>query len=125
MSDDIQEILNSAIKTKVVEAFNQTPDMIEKLVRAAFEKEVDQYGTKPTGYGAEKMPWIDWLVGDEIRNAAQEAVKDYMAEHKEAVQAKVKSAIENGDFGNQIGDTIARIMADEYRWSFSIGQKPE
>ncbi len=62
MSDDIEKILRATIQTKVIEAFNTTPEVIEKLVEAAFTKEVDEYGQTPGRhvYGV-KMPWLDWL----------------------------------------------------------------
>lgn len=123
MSQDIEAILRSTIQTKVIEAFNTTPDLVEKMVRAAFEKEVDQYGMRPERYGSEKMPWLEWLVGEEIRKAASEAIKSYVSQHQDEIRAKVSSAITNGDFGNKIGERIAEIMAEEYRWSFTIAPR--
>jgi len=125
MTTDIEAILRATIQAKVVEAFNTTPEMIDKLVQAAFAQEVDRFGMKPDRYlsDREKMPYMDWLVGEEIRKAAREAVQEYMAAHRDEVKAKVAKAIESGDFGNQIGAKVAEAMADEYRWSFQIERR--
>lgn len=125
MSDDIEKLLRATIQTKVIEAFNTTPEVVEKMVEAAFHKEVDETGMPPgrNSWNSTKMPWIEWLVGQEIRNAAQAAVHEYMAENRKAVKAKVVAAIEAGDFGSQIGEKVAEMMAEDYRWSFQISPK--
>lgn len=123
MSTDIEALLKATIQTKVIEAFNTTPEMIEKLIQAAFEKPVNEYGLTPDTRGFirdKEMPWIEWLVGNEIRLAAQAAIKEYMADSKTDVKAKVKAAISSGSFGDKIGETIADLMAEDYRWSFSV-----
>lgn len=124
MSQDIETLLKAAIQTKVIEAFNTTPEMVEKMVRAAFEKKVGEQGMPSTGrYGEKEMPFIDWLVGEEIRKAASEAVRDYMTQHREAVKAKVVDAMQKGDYGGAIGEQFAKVMEQEWNWSFHIKTK--
>lgn len=124
MSQDIETLLKAAIQTKVIEAFNTTPAMVEKMIRAAFEKPVNEHGIPSTGrYGEKEMPFLDWLVGNEIRDAAREAVRDYMAQHREAVKAKVVDAMQRGDYGGAIGEQFAKVMEQEWNWSFHIKTK--
>lgn len=124
MDQNIEAMLKTAIQTKVIEAFNTTPQMVEKLVQAAFSKEVSEHGgPRSDSYRAVNMPWIDWLVGEEIRNAAKEAVRDYIASHKDEIRSKVDEAMKRGDYGTKIGEQFAQIMEREWTWNFNINMK--
>lgn len=121
MADDLEAMIRATIQTKVVEAFNSAPEMTEKLIRAALEQKVDQYGMKPEGYRREEaMPYLDWLVGNEIRKATQDAVREYVAEHKETIKAQIAKAIGVTDFAAAIGSRMANILAEDHRWSVEI-----
>lgn len=124
MGDDIEEMVRATIQTKVIEAFNTAPEVVEKMVQAAFMKEVDQHGGRPDNWSRQKMPRIEWLVGEEIRNAAAAAVREHMQEQRELVAAQVKEAIDGGKAGEAFSEVIARLMEDEFRWTFSVDMKP-
>ncbi|MCP5007865.1 MAG: hypothetical protein GY941_28605 [Planctomycetes bacterium] len=123
MSDDIEALLKASIQTKVIEALNSTPDMIEKLVEAAFHKPVNEHGEKPDrgGWGNEtKMPYLEWLIGNEIRNAACSIVREYVADHQETIRKKIHEAIEGGDFASPIIKFFDKSMQDDFRWTFDM-----
>ncbi len=122
MSDDIEALLKASIQTKVIEALNSTPDMIEKLVEAAFHKPVNEQGLKPSGFGrdSKEMPYMEWLIGNEIRNAARSIVREYVANHQETIRKKIHEAIEGGDFASPIIKFFDKSMQDEFRWTFDL-----
>ena len=120
MSNDIEEILKAAIQTKVVEAFNQTPEMIDKLVEAAISKEVNEHGGKPASYGDKRMPYMEWLVGEEIRKAIAESVREYVNQNSDLIRERVAKSISNAEFGNSLAETLTKILSDEWRWSVDL-----
>jgi len=117
--NDIEAILKATIQTKVIEAFNSTPEMVEKLVAAALSKEVDEHGQRP-GYNSQRMPYMEWLVGDEIRKAVCECIREYVAGHKNEISARVQAAMVSSDFVKPISETIAKVMSEEYRWNVEL-----
>jgi len=126
MDQQIEALLKTTIQAKVIEAFNTTPEMVEKLIAAAFNKPVSENTGHPKTsheYGVKEVSYLDWLVGHELRNAAREAVREYMVEHNAAVKAKVVAAIQAGEFGSKIGERVAEMMEQDWRWSFSIERK--
>ena len=126
MSKDIEEILRATIQTKVVEAFNTTPEVIDKLVEAALSKEVNSYGSKPSAYDSrDKMPYMEWLVGEEIRKAVQQCVSDYVNANIETIKSRVQKSIMKADYGKSLADTVARVMSESYNWrvDFKISDK--
>ena len=118
---DIEEILKATIQTKVIEAFNEAPEAIEKLVQGALRKEVDQHGSKPSGrYGETKMPYMDWLVGDEIRRAVSVEVREYVGSHKTDIAKKVQEAICSADFGPSLSSTVSDVLSKDYHWNVNL-----
>ena len=123
--NDIEALLKTTIQMKVVEAFNQAPEMIDKLVEAAISKEVDEHGGKPSGYGSKKLPYMEWLVGEEIRKAITSAVKEYVQQNKEAIDARVKKAMEDADLVTPITKMLSTVMTCEYNWNINLDVKKE
>jgi hypothetical protein len=120
MDHDIEKLLKTTIQTKIIEAFNDTPEMIEKMIQAAFEKPVDEYGHKPERFGAKGIPWIEWLVGEEIRRATKEAVREYLQEHGQTVKNKVRQSIATADFATPLADTVSKIISEDHRWHINL-----
>lgn len=123
MTNDIETMLKTAIQMKVVEAFNSTPDMVEKLVEAALSKEVDQFGGKPD-YHSKKMPYMEFLVGQEIRKAVTESVAEYVKTHKEQITERVRVAMESSDFAKPVSEKVAQIMSENYNWTIALNIAP-
>ena len=118
--NDIEDILKATIQTKVVEAFNTTPDMIDKLVEAAISKDVNEYGQKPDRYGEKKMPYMEWLVGDEIRKAIKESVREYIESNSDEIGKKVSEALNSLDASKQMSSALSKILSEEYRWYVNL-----
>jgi hypothetical protein len=116
---DIEAILKATIQAKVIEAFNTAPDVVEKLVEAALSKEVDQHGNKPD-YTSKKMPYMEWLVGNEIRNAVCACVREYVEQNGDEIRARVKLAMESSDFIKPMADTIAEVLGKTYNWTVDL-----
>lgn len=121
--NDIETLLKATIQTKVIEAFNSAPDVVEKLVEAALSKEVDQHGGKPD-YHSKKMPYMEWLVGNEIRNAVCACVREYVEQHGDEIRGRVKQAMESSDFTKPMVDALSEVLSKTYNWTvdLKIGQ---
>jgi hypothetical protein len=87
----IETIVKTLIQTEVVKALNNAPDAIEKLVKAALSKPVDSSG-KFDSYGS-NMPYLDYLVGNEIRAATTAAVRTVLAEHRAEIEQQVREGL--------------------------------
>ena len=74
-----------------MKALNAAPEAIEKLVKAALSKPVDKDG-KFDGWG-DKMPYLDYLVGNEIRDAARMAVRTVVKEQTPTIEAEVRKGL--------------------------------
>jgi hypothetical protein len=118
--NDIEALLKATIQTKVIEAFNSTPEMVEKLVAAALSKEVNEHGQKPGGYGDKKMPYMEWLVGDEIRKAVCKCVHEYVQSHEEEIKERVQAAMVSSDFMKPVAEVMADVLSKSYNWTIDL-----
>ena len=123
--NEIEELLKATIQTKVIEAFNEAPEVVEKLVQAALSKEVDEHGGKPGGYGATKMPYMEWLVGNEIRTAVAANVREYVEAHQAEIAARVQTAMESTEFAKPLAEKLAEVMSQAYNWQIDLKISPE
>ena len=123
--NDIEALLKATIQAKVVEAFNSAPEVVEKLVTAALSKEVNEHGGKPDHYDKKKMPYMDWLVGDEIRKAVAACVHEYVEQHNDVIRQRVKAAMESAEFTKPMVDALADVLSKSYNWSVNLNVAPQ
>lgn len=110
MTDDVtKQIIETHIKARIVAALEQDAGaFIEKLVAAALSKPVNEYGFEPK-YSETKMPYIDWLVGSEIRAAAQHALQRMMIDRREEIEAAVVKAMPAHKIAQAIGQLDVQL----------------
>lgn len=114
----IQDHVKTIIQTQVIQALNSAPEAIEKLVKAALSKEVDR-DTGKDGYSAYRVPYLDWLVGDEIRTAATFAVREVIKERKEQFKEFVRKSLSS----QNVVDLFAKAVAETAEQSWKIDVK--
>lgn len=118
-ADNINELIKSIIETQIIQALNSAPDAIEKLVKAALSRPVDRAG-KFDGYG-DKMPYLDYMVGEEIRRAAEAAVRKVVAESA----GKIEDLVRNGLTSDSVVAAVTKSFVDAAAQEWRINVKFE
>lgn len=119
--NDMQAIVKAIIEAQVVRALNEAPEAIEKLVKAALEQPVDSMGDHK-GYGI-KMPYLDWLVGDEIRTATRAAVKRVVADSADKIEAEVRKGLNQESIVSAMSKAIASSVEQDWRINVSFASE--
>ncbi len=120
---DMKEMVLTTIKTQIIAAFNDSPEVVEKLVDAALRKEVNEYGHKPNGYRDERMPYLDYLVGEQIRNACHDIIKEYVNDYKPALRVQIETAIKEANFSSTLTDLLSGAIINDWQWQFELNAK--
>ena len=107
--DNISEVVKAAIQTQILAAFNQGPDLIEKLVEAALKEPVRE------GHGYNTKPYLDHLVGNCVRDAARSAVTEIFSEHKDAIREAVRNRFSAETIVNSFADALIKTSGEEWR----------
>lgn len=118
----ISELVKSTIERRIIEAFRDTPQMIDELVRACLELEVNEYGGKPDLYTRQKMPYLTWLARDAVRSVAESAIREYIDEMRESIKEQVQQSLCNVDVVDAFTNSI--ISATSTDWKIEVTFKP-
>lgn len=86
---DISELVKSSIQMKIIEAFRSTPEMIDALVKSALEQPVNERGSTNHSYGDRKMPYLEYYVGETIRDVVRNTVRELVEENKNNIKEVV------------------------------------
>lgn len=113
---DQQSLIKTIIETQVIEALNTQPEAIEKLVKACLSEPVDSVG-KRDGYG-QKYPYLDWMVGEEIRRAAREAICKVMADYAPRIEAEIRKGLSSDSVVAAL--TTAFVGAASQQWKIDV-----
>ena len=112
----LETLMTTFLQTRIVEVLNSTPDAIELMVKAALTKSVgkDTGSLTPT-YGETKIPYLEWLVGDQIRRLAEKVVFRVVNENAELVEQKVREALTHTDVVNAIVKSFVNTSQETWR----------
>ena len=111
--NDMQALVKTIIEAQVIQALNDAPEAIEKLVKAALSQPVDSVGDHK-GYNT-KMPYLDWLVGDEIRIATRAAVKKVVADSADKIEAEVRKGLNSETIVAAMVKAISNAAGQDWR----------
>ena len=117
---DINAAVNAAIQASIVTAFNTVPDAVNLLVKAALEGKVDDAG-RPASYGGK--PYLDYIVGDTIRDATRDAVRQAVKERAEEVAKSVAAKVSVETLVSGLAEKIIGVVTDD--WKVSVSFKDE
>lgn len=116
------ETAKALLQIEIVKAFTSNLEMIEALVKAALAKSVNEHGMVSGRSWDNKIPYLDYLVGEVIRNHARQAVQEYAAQNAEAIKAKVKEALASGPLVDAFASAL--IGSLESGWEVKIEIAP-
>jgi len=120
-TDAIKAMIETALKTEIVKALNNAPDAIEKLVTAAISQQVDKHtGSSDRGYYGDKVPYLDFLIGCEIRRAATEAVSEVFATKKEDIKARIKERFSSDDIVDSFASALVKTSQESWQIKVSF-----
>lgn len=113
---EISALVTATIQSKVIQALRDAPRAIDELVQAALKKPVNEHGGNPR-YSTEPgtMPYLEWLVGEAIRDAARKAVTEAVKERAPEIHAAVREAISADKMVDALSDAILGSIKEGYR----------
>jgi hypothetical protein len=102
----IKPIIDAKIQAAIVAELQKDQNLIPKMIQAALNLKVDSEGRRRNDSYYDKYPYIEVLCNQAIQEAARHAMKDYLAENKEALKEAVKKQLEKQK------DTLAAAFVD-------------
>jgi len=113
---DVKAIIETTLKAEIVKALNNAPDAIEKLITAAIAAEVgERSGSLKPDYHEEKVPYLDYLIGEEVRRATRDAVHEVFASRAEEIKAAVKRRFTADDIVDGFAKHLIEAGGSDWR----------
>lgn len=124
MNSQIDATIKTLIETQIVQALNSAPEAIEKLVKAALAKPVDANGW-PEGdrnFSSYRgtMPYLDWMVGQEVRDAARSAAAKIIKEMMPNIEAEVRKGLSSESVVAAVTKSLVGTADQEWRINVSF-----
>lgn len=117
-NENIQAMVKTIIEAQIIQALNEAPEAIDKLVKAALSKEVDGVSGKADGYYGNRTPYLDYLIGDEIRSATRSAVAKVIKELAPNIEGEVRKALTAETLVAAVAKSI--VATAEQDWKISV-----
>lgn len=126
--NEIKKLVETQVEAMILKAFRSEPEVVEALVRTALGQTVTEYGFPPDkkgGFGHDKeMPFLDYLVGQTIRNAAQRAIMKVMEEREPQIEAAVRKSLDEGAVADAMTKKLVNIMSNkDFKIEVSVGEE--
>lgn len=89
--DIIEPIIQANISAAIIDALGNRSNVMAEVIGAILNVKVDEKG-QASNYGNNKS-WIDWAVGNALRNAAQTAINEAIATQQEVIKQHLISQL--------------------------------
>lgn len=119
--DVLQPIIDAHVSKAISEALGGHARLIEEAVAFALNCKVDTRDGKPSNYDT-KVTFLQWIVNNAIREAAQKAVTEQIAADVEHVKKIVTREIKNqrSVLTRQLIENIAKAATDASRFDIKV-----
>ncbi len=114
---NIQEMVKAMIQTQIIAALNSAPEVVEKLVKAAISLPVDPQTGSPNSdsWGRAKVPFLDFIVGQEIRNAARDAVAQAIKDRQGMIADIIKEKLQDEAIVGAMAKAFIKAAEEDWR----------
>ncbi|MEE9223080.1 MAG: hypothetical protein V3V40_06445 [Nitrosomonadaceae bacterium] len=121
-SDVVESAVKGKINAAIASELGDPAAIINKFVEIALAEKVDVNGKKDRYSSSNNYSFIDAMAGKLIRDAAEEALKEYFADNKEAIKNAVKKEVAKSPakMAKVFMDGITRGMEATYSSSINI-----
>lgn len=118
----VAQIVEAQVAAKVVEALsgNASEGLIAKIVNAALTLRVDGNG-KPSSY-SDARPYIEHVAIESIKEAAKEAMKDYVVSNQAKIKKEVEKQLKNSTskLVSAFMNTLVKEAESQYSYAFKV-----
>jgi hypothetical protein len=116
---DVKDIVKTLLEVQILRALKESPETIDLMIKAALSKPVDRITGKLEGYSSDRIPYLEYMVGEEIRHAAKTAVHKLIGEEYTPI---IEQKIRDGLQADAIVDAMTKsfVAASHQDWRITV-----
>lgn len=107
--DIIEPIVRAQLQASVVAALGRSDQLVGGIVQSILNTQVDSNGN-PSRYSSDK-PLITWMAEKAVKEASQEAIKEWFALNREVIKKEVMVALKKNQ--KAMAEKFVMGMCDE------------
>lgn len=116
--DVVEPILRKQIQAAVVANIGDPTEIINKVVEDALQAKVNENGKISRYHSDNTYDYLDLVVRNSIKKAANEAVEEWLAENTELLKKAVIRELNKPDRQNSIAKAFANAAEDAFKCSW-------
>lgn len=123
--DMVKPILEKQIQAAILANIGNPEELIRKTISVALHQKVSKSGTISQYSSDNNYDYLEILVGQTIRNAAEESLKEWLKENSQMVKALVVQEMNKPERQNSLVGAFAKSVEDSLRcsWRFNCDIK--
>lgn len=118
----ITPIIQAHVNDAILKALGGSQQVMADAIAGILQTKVDASGT-PGNYSSNR-PWIDWAVGRCVKEAAESAIKEALANSKEAIRKQILAQMtcKGSPLIKQLAEGLAANVTSEnaIRWRLNV-----
>ena len=124
--DVLDPIINAHVTKALTEAFGNGGAILQDVVRKVLTTKVDSRGEPDRYNSRDAMPTIEWMAREALKEAAREAVKQALVEHKDLMKAAIVRELTRSqskmlrELASTLVEGVAKAAANGYRLTVAI-----
>lgn len=115
----IEPIVRAQLQAAITSALGKRDDLVASVVHTTMNMRVDENG-KPSSYSYAK-PLITWVCETAIKEAAQEALKEWMAENKAKLKQQLITEFSKPKAKQSLAEEMVLGMAKAFESRYTMG----
>lgn len=127
--DVINPIIQANISAAILAAMGDGSKVVANAITTILSTKVDPNSGNVHSYQSQNtVPWIDWAMGNAVRESAKAAIIEYLADHQEEVKKHLAAELskKNSPLAKSLVEAMAKGMADQnaLRYAVSVTVSP-
>jgi hypothetical protein len=118
--DIINPIIQASVNEAVLRALDGPQNLVTGAILGMLNTKVDESG-RPCNYSGSK-PWIDWVIGDCVKQAARAAIEQHLESHKDELRAQLAAQLQkkNSPLVKQLVEGMVNAVTSERVLKYGI-----
>lgn len=127
--DVINPIIQANISAAILAAMGDGSKVMANAIASVLSTKVDPNSGNLSNYNSSNtVPWIDWMLGQAVRESAKTAIIEYLAGQQEEVKKHLAAELgkKNSPLAKSLVEAMAKGMADQnaLRYQISVAVTP-
>jgi hypothetical protein len=121
----IKKIVEERIHAEIVKVLDGQTGLVDAMVKKVLELRVDKYGKESNYSSDNKYSWLEAMMGNVVREAAQQAMQGWAVQNKANIEKAMIRELNKSTslFVKTFTESVVKVAGDQYAFQININPK--